>query len=69
MSTISDKVQLEYNDHEPADTTRPQIESNIESNESKNEINTIFENPRECLLESEKEKKFTQRIKLRAHNY
>ena len=67
------KVQLESNDHEPGDTTQPQVESNIESNieskESKNEINTIFENPREYLLESEKEKKIPQRIKLRVRNY
>ena len=61
MPTISDKVQLKSNDHEPVDTTQPQVESNIENNieskESKNKINTIFENPREYLLESEKEKK------------
>ena len=61
VPTTSDKIQLESNDLESADTTQPQtesdIESNIENQEAKNEINTIFENPREYLLEKEKEHK------------
>ena len=57
MPTASDKVKLESNDQELVDTTQLQIKKNVESNEPKNEINTIFENPREYLLENEKEKK------------